>query len=93
MYPQPIYQTELYASPVEGGRPRLITEVTTEDIDFIGKSGDFLYHDRMGGRDSEWRKHHTSSICRNIWIYRDGKHTRLTDFEGEDRSIQAQVAR
>ena len=86
MYPQPIYQTELYASPVEGGRPRLITEVTTEDIDFIGTSGDFLYHDRMGGRDSEWRKHHTSSICRNIWIYRDGKHTRLTDFEGEDRT-------
>ena len=69
MYPQPIYQTELYASPVEGGRPRPITEVTTEDISFVGTDGDFLYHDRKGGRDSEWRKHHTSSIWRAVEIH------------------------
>lgn len=86
MFPQPIYQTELYASPVEGGRPRPITEVTTEDISFVGTNGDFLYHDRKGGRDSEWRKHHTSSICRDIWLCRNGEHTRLTDFVGEDRT-------
>lgn len=69
MFPQPIYQTELYASPVEGGRPRPITEVTTEDISFVGTDGDFLYHDRKGGRDSEWRKHHTSSIWRAVDIH------------------------
>ena len=86
VYPQPIYQTELYASPVTGDRPRLITEITTEDIALVGTNGDFLYHDRKGGRDSEWRKHHTSSICRDLWICRDGKHSRLTDFVGEDRT-------
>ncbi len=86
VYPQPAWQHELYASPVSGGRPRLISEITVEDISFVGANGDFLYHDRKGGRESEWRKHHTSPICRDLWICRDGKHSRLTDFAGEDRT-------
>ena len=33
------------------------------------KSGkNFLYQDRKGFED-EWRKHHTSSITRDIWLY------------------------
>lgn len=47
----------------------------------------FLYQDRKGFED-EWRKHHTSSITRDVWMYdtRTGKHTNLTNRPGEDRN-------
>ncbi len=47
----------------------------------------FLYQDRKGFED-EWRKHHTSSITRDIWLYnpQTGKHTNLTNRGGEDRN-------
>ncbi len=47
----------------------------------------FLYQDRKGFED-EWRKHHTSSITRDIWLYdtATGRHTNLTDRAGEDRN-------
>lgn len=43
--------------------------------------------DRKGFED-EWRKHHTSSITRDVWMYdtRTGKHTNLTNRPGEDRN-------
>ena len=46
-----------------------------------------LYHDRKG-YENEWRKHHKSSIARDIWLYdmKSKKHTKLTSFEGEDRN-------
>ena len=47
----------------------------------------FLYQDRKGFED-EWRKHHTSSITRDIWLYdtQTGEHTNLTNRDGEDRN-------
>ena len=46
---------------------------------FNAKGDRFLYQDRKGFED-EWRKHHTSSITRDIWIYdtTTRKHTNLT---------------
>ena len=54
-------------------------------FDKTGKN--FLYQDRKGFED-EWRKHHTSSITRDIWLYntQTGKHTNLTNRGGEDRN-------
>ena len=79
--------TELYAIPVEGGRSRQVLATPAEAVCF-SKSGDmFLYHDCKGG-ENEWRKHHTSSITRDIYRYdiKSGKHTRLIEWAGEDRS-------
>ena len=76
--------TELYSVPAEGGRPRQILATPAEEVSFIGNSGSFVYQDCKGG-ENIWRKHHTSSITRDIWVYENGKHTKLTDFEGEDR--------
>ena len=47
----------------------------------------FLYQDQKGV-ESEWRKHHTSSITRDVWMYdvAAGKHTNLTNRAGEDRN-------
>lgn len=76
--------TELYSVSISGGRPQQILATPAEEVSFIGDKGAFLYHDCKGG-ENIWRKHHTSSITRDIWKYEDGKHVKLTDFNGEDR--------
>ena len=77
--------TELYSIPVGGGRPVQILATPAEEISFIGKGNSFVYQDCKCG-ENIWRKHHTSSITRDLWKYQDGKHIKLTDFNGEDRS-------
>ena len=79
--------TELYKVPVTGGRTELVLGTPAEAVAY-GKTGDyFLYQDRKGFED-EWRKHHTSSITRDVWMYdtKTGKHTNLTNRAGEDRN-------
>ena len=76
--------TELYSIPVAGGRPVQLLATPAEEVSFIGKTNDFIYQDCKGG-ENIWRKHHTSSITRDLWKYQDGKHVKLTDFNGEDR--------
>lgn len=76
--------TELYAVSKDGGRPRQILATPAEEVEFIGNTNKFIYQDKKGG-ENIWRKHHTSSITRDIWLYDNGKHTKLTTFEGEDR--------
>ena len=79
--------TELYKVPVKGGNTQQVLATPAEMISFDKKGETFLYQDNKGFED-EWRKHHTSSITRDIWLYnsKDGKHTNLTDRAGEDRN-------
>ena len=77
--------TELYSVSVDGGRPVQVLATPAEEVSFIGKTGNFLYQDCKGG-ENIWRKHHTSSITRDIWMYDGTDHVKLTSFEGEDRS-------
>ncbi len=79
--------TELYAVPVAGGRVRQVLGTPAEMVNFDKSGKRFLYQDRKGVED-EWRKHHTSSVTRDIWMYdaTTGKHTNLTDRPGEDRN-------
>jgi Tol biopolymer transport system component/C-terminal processing protease CtpA/Prc len=78
---------ELYQIPVEGGRPLQILTTPAQDARFDKAGARILYHDRKG-YENEWRKHHTSSIARDVWMYEkeSGKHTKLSTFEGEDRN-------
>ena len=76
--------TELYSVSVKGGRPKQILSTPAEEISFIGNTENFVYQDCKGG-ENIWRKHHTSSITRDIWIYDGSKHVKLTSFNGEDR--------
>jgi len=78
--------TEVYQVPVEGGRSRQILATPAEAICYTPDGKSFLYQDRKGQED-EWRKHHTSSVTRDIWLYdaKNGKHTNLTNIGGEDR--------
>ena len=80
---------QVYQVSSEGGRPVLYSSIPMEDISVGSDGTTLLYHDKKGYEDP-WRKHHTSSITRDIWMSRmaDGKrtYTKLTDFAGEDRT-------
>lgn len=78
---------EWYSVPVSGGRESQFLSIAAEDIDVDAKANRFLFHDKKGYEDP-WRKHHTSSVARDIWMYdaTTGKFTRLTNFAGEDRN-------
>ena len=67
--------------------PHIVELLPAEWVCFDKSGKNFLYQDRKGFED-EWRKHHTSSITRDIWLYntQSGKHTNLTNREGEDRN-------
>lgn len=78
---------ELYQVPADGGRPVQLLTIPAEDVAPSQDGRVLLYHDKKGGED-EWRKYHTSSITRDIWVWdREwDEHRQLTTFEGEDRS-------
>lgn len=76
--------SQVYEVSANGGRMRLFSDIPMEDIS-VGKDGAMLYHDKKGYEDP-FRKHHQSPICRDIWLYKGGNYTKLTDFAGEDRN-------
>ena len=75
---------QVYEVSTAGGRSHLFSAITMKDIN-INANGDILYHDQKGYEDN-FRKHHQSPITRDIWLYRQGKFSRLTNFKGEDRT-------
>uniref|UniRef100_A0AB33IPK8 Tricorn protease homolog n=1 Tax=Prevotella sp. GTC17253 TaxID=3236793 RepID=A0AB33IPK8_9BACT len=76
---------QVYQVSTEGmARPTLFSGLPMCDVN-INSRGDLLYHDQKGYEDP-WRKHHTSPITRDIWMKRDGKYSKLTSFNGEDRN-------
>ncbi len=79
--------TELYRVPTTGGTTQQVLGTPAERVCYNKEGTKFLYQDRKGS-ESDWRKHHTSSATRNIWLYNteNGTHTNLTDREGEDRN-------
>ena len=79
-------QSELYTVPISGGRIHQLLTFPAESVQFSQDGSMMIYHDKVGG-ESEWRKHHVSSVTRDIWTYniQDKKHQKITSFEGEDR--------
>jgi len=80
-------QPELYEVPASGGRPMQLLTTPAEEAR-QSKDGRFIiYQDKKGG-ENNWRKHHTSAIARDIWLYdsKTGTHRKLTTFAGEDRN-------
>lgn len=85
-FPDDYYFTKLYKVPASGGRSLLVNSAGTEYVHF-NKNGDkFIYQDKKG-YENNYRKHHTSAITRDIWIYdiKKNNYTKVSPFEGEDR--------
>ncbi len=60
--------SQVYSVAVNGGAPRQILATPAQMLSYTDKNGSFLYQDLKGFED-EWRKHHTSSVTRDIWFY------------------------
>lgn len=78
---------ELYMVPVSGGRPSTLLTTPSESVSF-NKAEDKIYYQDRKGYEDPMRKHHQSSIARDLWVYdtKTEKHTQLTTFAGEDRN-------
>lgn len=76
---------EVYQVSIDGGRPKQILATPAENICYNNKGNGFLYQDKKGFEDT-FRKHHTSSVTRDIWFYDfdSHKHENLTKHAGED---------
>jgi tricorn protease len=79
--------SELYKVSVNGGRTHQILTTPAKMAKYNKENNKILYHD-VKGTENAWRKHHTSSVTRDIWIYNTNtnKHKKLTTFDGEDRN-------
>ena len=79
---------QVYEVSTSGGRPVMFSSMPMVDISLSADGKTLLYHDKKGYEDP-WRKHHVSSITRDIWMCTlDGERTykRLSSFSGEDRN-------
>ncbi|PRP68268.1 S41 family peptidase [Nonlabens agnitus] len=79
-------QPEVYSVPVAGGRVDQLFTIPAEELAVNSDGSTILYQDKKGG-ENDWRKHHTSSIARDLWAYdvASKSHKMLTTFNGEDR--------
>lgn len=78
---------QLYKISVNGGRPEQFMTFDAFNICYNKKGDKIVYHDFKGYEDN-WRKHHTSSVCRDIWIHdlKTDTYTNLTNKQVEDRN-------
>lgn len=78
---------ELYTVPSAGGRPMQVSTIAMERARYNPAGTLIAYHDRKGYEDT-WRKHHTSSVTRDIWTYDPATkaYRQVTTFAGEDRN-------
>ena len=77
--------TEVYSVGTDASAPRQLLATPAQAISWAADGKSFLYQDVKGFEDT-WRKHHRSSVTRNIWRYdlATGHHTELIDVPGEN---------
>lgn len=76
--------TRIYKVSKNGGRQTLFSAISMDHISMDG-DGRILYNNVKGYEDS-WRKHHTSSIARDIYMKDAKGYKQMTTFAGEDRN-------
>ena len=75
---------QVWTTDLQGSAPELFTSLTFSAMSF-NAAGDILFEDYKGYEDA-LRKHHTSSVTRDIWLLRNGTFTKLSTYPGEDRN-------
>lgn len=87
---------QLYTVEPQGGRPEYVTSLPVSSLS-VNKDNVILYEDWKGYEDN-FRKHHTSSVTRDVWVYTpaagqegfgingQGSFKKLSTFNGEDRN-------
>lgn len=76
---------ELYSVSLDAKIPKQLLSFPAYEAR-NNNNGDLLFEEIKGYED-EWRKHHTSSVTRDIWIKKaSGEYQKLSNFKGEDRN-------
>ncbi len=75
----------LYTVSTKGGRPMLVSGAGVSHARYNNNNTQIVFQDRKGYEDP-LRKHHTSSVTRDILVYDLAKksYTAISNFEGED---------
>ena len=79
--------TQLYSVPVTGGRVSMTLPVPAVNA-VVDAGGTRLLYEDVKGYEDQWRKHHTSSVTRDIWTYdtRTRAYAKVTSVAGEHRN-------
>lgn len=77
--------SQVYSVPALGGKAVQMLGTPALALSYSPDGSFFVYQDVKGMEDT-WRKHHISSVTRDIWKYdiKKGRHTNLTNRPGED---------
>ena len=80
--------TEFYSVPVNGGNPIQLAGIPIQMPSFSVEHPEIIYYQDYKGMEDEWRKHHTSSVTRDIWKWNrdDNSFINVTNRPGEDRN-------
>ncbi|MCH5231230.1 MAG: PD40 domain-containing protein [Muribaculaceae bacterium] len=80
--------TEFYQISTQGGNPIQLAGIPIQMPTFTKNNPDIIYYQDMKGMEDEWRKHHTSSVTRDIWQWNrtDNSFKNITKRGGEDRN-------
>ncbi len=78
---------EVYKISVDGGREKQLLSIPGEMAQYSPNTKKLIFHNRKG-YENAWRKHHTSSVTRDIHTYDfDSKQfTKVVSWQGEDRN-------
>ena len=78
--------TQLYKISLDGGRETMLASMVVPAIS-VAADGTALFEDYKGYEDA-LRKHHTSSVTRDVWMWNlsDGTFRQLSRFKGENRN-------
>ena len=76
---------EFYQVSIKGGREKQLLTTPTLWARYNNKGNKIVFQDQKGYED-DFRKHHTSSVTRDIWTYDfvTGQFEQLSAFPGED---------
>ncbi|MGM9763135.1 MAG: S41 family peptidase [Candidatus Cryptobacteroides sp.] len=89
---------QTYRVSLKGGKPELVTSLPMGNASV--NAGNIVLYEDIKGYEDPFRKHHTSSVTRDIWKYEpkadkkangltinaEGTFTKLSGFKGEDRN-------
>ncbi|MCH5227287.1 MAG: PD40 domain-containing protein [Muribaculaceae bacterium] len=80
--------TEFYQVPVAGGNPIQMAGIPVQMPSVSKDNPDIIYFQDSKSMEDEWRKHHTSSVTRDIWQWNlaDNSFRNITNRAGEDRN-------
>ena len=80
--------TEFYEVPVTGGNPIQMAGIPVQLPTYSKSNPNLVYYQDYKGMEDEWRKHHTSSVTRDIWQWNleNNSFKNVTNRPGEDRN-------